>query len=151
MINNIKVKYKRLYMIWQAMKKRCNNPNCKDYPKYGGRGISVCREWNDSSEEFIKWALSNGYSEELTLDRKDNNGNYCPENCRWATWTQQVRNRNLFRNNKTGVTGVRICNGRYRASIRSGAKQIELGIYDNLEDAVEARKQGELKYWGTMA
>lgn len=73
-------------IIWSA-RKRCNNPQDTAYPRYGGRGISVCEEWqgDKGSNNFIMWALANGYHRDLQLDRRDNDGNYCPENCRWVT------------------------------------------------------------------
>ena len=84
----------RLYRIWKNMKKRCNNPNNPDYIKwYGSRGIKVCDEWNESFECFRDWSLKHGYSEELTIDRIDVNGNYCPENCKWSTAKEQRQNR----------------------------------------------------------
>lgn len=82
----------RLHNIYYKMKQRCNNPNSKSYPNYGGRGITYCDEW-ETTKNFIDWALSNGYNDELTLDRIDPNGNYCPENCRWITIQEQQRNR----------------------------------------------------------
>ena len=82
----------RLYEIWHGMKQRCNNPSGKDAKKYHDRGIRVCDEWNDSFESFQSWALQNGYAPDLSLDRIDVNGNYCPSNCRWATMSQQARN-----------------------------------------------------------
>lgn len=83
----------RLYSIYVDMKRRCDDPSRKGYEYYGGRGIYVCEEWKDSFEPFMTWALNNGYTDELTIDRIDVNGNYTPDNCRWATWSEQNRNK----------------------------------------------------------
>ncbi|PTR05390.1 MULTISPECIES: hypothetical protein [unclassified Novosphingobium] len=82
----------RLHRIWTQMRKRCDSKSCPDYPRYGGRGISVCAEWQ-AFEPFQRWADQNGYADHLTLDRRDNDHGYCPENCRWIGRTDQNRNR----------------------------------------------------------
>ena len=83
----------RLYSIWLGMKKRCNYPKTNGYANYGGRGIQVCGEWMQSFEIFQTWALSHGYREDLTIDRINVDGNYCPDNCRWATRSEQEHNK----------------------------------------------------------
>ena len=87
----------RLYSIWRSMRDRCERPGNTQYANYGGRGIAVCPEWQASFEAFAEWAVQNGYREDLTIDRKDVCGNYCPENCRWATRLEQSRNRRCAR------------------------------------------------------
>lgn len=82
----------RLYGIWINMKHRCNNPNDPRYYDYGGRGITVCNEWLHSYENFKDWSMRNGYTERLSIDRINVNGNYEPSNCRWATNKEQQNN-----------------------------------------------------------
>ena len=91
----------KIYRTWKQIHTRCNNPNTEDYQKwYGSKGIKVCEEWS-KFEPFRDWAMSNGYRDDLTIDRVDFNKDYCPENCRWITLKEQA-------NNKSNVVRIEI-------------------------------------------
>lgn len=82
----------KLYEVWKAMRRRTQDKNSQAYENYGGRGIGICEEWEKDFEAFYKWAMQNGYKEGLSIDRKDNEKGYCPDNCRWATRKTQNNN-----------------------------------------------------------
>ena len=83
----------RLYTVFTSMKQRCYNSKDKHYKYYGGRGVTVCDEWRNDFQAFYDWSITNGYKDNLTIDRIDVDGNYEPNNCRWVTTEQQARNR----------------------------------------------------------
>ena len=131
----------KLYSAWTHMKQRCLNPKCASYKDYGGRGISICSEWVDDFTSFRDWAYENGYSEELTLDRIDNNKGYYPENCRWVSMeTQENNKRNnhfyLYKGEKKTLSQIANENKISRNSLyyRVNVKNVPLG------EAVETLK-----------
>jgi hypothetical protein len=89
-----------MYAIWKAMKTRCSNKKDRVFSSYGGRGIKVYSKWRCDFEEFYQWAMNNGYSEKLTIDRIDNDGNYEPSNCRFVDRSTQAANRRAYGKNK---------------------------------------------------
>lgn len=82
----------RLYGIFGNMKQRCYNPNNPKYSSYGGRGITICKEWMEDFQKFYDWSMANGYRDDLTIDRIKGTKGYSPDNCRWVTWEENRRN-----------------------------------------------------------
>ena len=87
----------RLYRIWSNMKTRCSNPLSRNYGYYGGKGVSVCNEWLLDFQAFYDWAINNGYKDGLTIDRKNSDGDYCPQNCQWITQSENATRANIKR------------------------------------------------------
>ena len=133
--------YTRLYRIWTNMKDRVFNTKNKRYSDYGGRGITICDDWLDV-QNFYNWAMSNGYEENkgLSIDRIDNNGNYCPENCRWTTQTIQTRNQRIKKNNTSGYKGVSYNKDKNinTAQICVNYKKIHLGQFSTVVEGAVA-------------
>ena len=128
-LNNTKI-----YRIFYGIKDRCNNHKNHAYCNYGGRGIAICNEWKDDFQSFYNWSMANGYEEGLTIDRIDNDGNYCPENCRWTTRIEQQSNRrvNLYvylNGKKMTITELARITGENRETLRRRYhKNLPLGI-----------------------
>lgn len=136
---------KSSYNTWRAMVRRCTNPKDKDYPRYGGKGVTVYPEWMD----YTKFAADMGEPEgDETLDRIDVYGNYEPINCRWAGVKTQNRNIRVRQNSITGVIGViRTGSGRYMAKIGIGKRAYYSKVCLTIEEAAAARKELERMYW----
>lgn len=100
----------RLYKIWAMMRERCNKKYNKSWNRYGGRGISVCKQW-DNFINFKDWALENGYNKDLQIDRIDSDGNYSPYNCRWVPQIVNARNKKGLRLNIEIVRAIRLAKG----------------------------------------
>ena len=123
----------RLNYIYSEMKQRCYNPKCKSYKDYGERGITVCDEWTNIEKvdgkttkgwlSFKKWALENGYSESLTIDRIDTNGDYSPQNCRWVT--RKVQANNVRTNRFITYNGVTKTLSEWSDTLKIGYKVLE--------------------------
>lgn len=137
------------YGVWADMVKRCENPKHSQYANYGGRGITVCKYWRENYANFIE--SMGPRPPNATVERRDVNIGYCPENCHWES-DRGVQNFNTggHRNNTSGKAGVMWDNQRnlWQAFIYKNKKKYFLGRFDKLENAIEARRAGELLHYG---
>lgn len=132
------MKKHRFYDTYRNMMKRCYTKSDPSYKNYGGRGISVCEEWQDIIK-FVVWADST-YIEGYTLDRIDSAGNYEPSNCRWADATTQAINQRMMKNNTTGYVGVYLArDNRWESRLTFNKVDIFLGRFNTNEEAAQAR------------
>lgn len=139
------------YRTWIRIKTRCENKNTPYYSNYGGRGISVCKEWSESFEKFYA-DMGKRPSSQHSIERKDNNGNYEPSNCVWATRTEQQHNIRKQKNNTSGANGVEWMErlGKYRARITVDSKEVHIGCFVDFDEAITARKEAERIYWNKI-
>lgn len=136
------------YRTWNSIKQRCNNPKHHSYKWYKKNNINICEEWKNNFEAFLKH-VGRAPTNKHTIDRIDNHKNYEPNNCRWVLPTTQIINQNIRKNNTTGTKGVyKIKNKeRWIAKIWINKKEISLGYFKTIEDAIQARKIAEEKYY----
>lgn len=139
----------RLYHIWIGIKARCLRKASTSYKNYGARGITICREWLDSFATFQEWALSNGYSDELSIDRVNVDEGYSPENCRWVSKSVQSFNIRMPARNTSGHVGVswNKQTNKWVAYISKNNKLHPLGSFNSFDDAVAAREAAEADWF----
>lgn len=157
------LRFHPLYAVFDGMKKRCYNKKDKSFTNYGRRGISICNEWINNFISFYNWSIKNGYMPNLQIDRINNNGNYCPENCRWVTAKQNGNNKNnnhlMIYNNEThtisewsDITGIKqqTIKSRLNISKWSIEKTLTTSLKDNNIYIEYKSEIKSLKEWSKM-
>ncbi len=152
--NSLDISNSPSYRSWYGAKDRCYNTKYIDYDYYGGRGIKVCDRWlEQDGQGFVNFLQDMGERPiNLTLDRIDPNGNYEPSNCKWSNLSEQSFNKRVGTNNTTGKVGVYKTKqyGHYTAMIGFKRELIYLGYFVEFLDAVKAREDAEIKYFGKL-
>lgn len=135
----------RLYSIFMGMKNRCYNPNEPAFKNYGQRGIFVCKEWLNNPKAFVEWALSNGYNDNLTIERIDVNKGYCPENCTWIPLEKQVRNTRV--NRRITYKGITKCLAEWCETLGLNQRRTEDRLLRGWSIDRAFSTKEPLKYW----
>ena len=138
---NVNSEFHRLYYIWKGMRSRCNNKKGQKYKDYGGRGISVCEEWNEYIN-FKNWALSNGYRNNLTIDRINVDGNYEPSNCRWSDSITQMNNMRTNTHIEYNNETYTIAELARKYNLKQGTLIKRLNLGWNIDDALNRPVRG---------
>jgi hypothetical protein len=148
-----KLTLKKIRACWHHMIERCHNQNSSSFPYYGGRGITVCQEWRTDAKAFIDWALANGFKLGLTIDRRENNHGYSPDNCRFVTRAINQQNRRK----PAGAVGqfIGVCptknKKRWQAFIQKAGRRCYVGTFDSERQAAAAYDAAALEIYGAEA
>lgn len=130
----------RIYKEWTGLIQRCHNPKNKRYYDYGGRGVVVCDEWRNDFQVFYDWAMSNGYADNLTINRINDSKFYSPSTCEYTDKYKQGQDRRKRKDNTSGFTGVRVekSTNKWVAQINNRGIKFYLGVFDTKEQAAQA-------------
>ena len=137
-----------LNVVWHGMIYRCYKKEHQQYKNYGARGIAICDEWKNSFDTFFNWCINNGWEYGKYIDRKENDGNYEPSNCRFVSKAISSRNQRKFKNNKSGYTGINYHkkNEAWYSTIYADGVNICIGMFKDKINAVKARNEFIIQY-----